>query len=611
MTGATPPRLSSAGPLDPLHGFPLWFADGSDLRLELVLEPDPLAPAVGDRPQPQLPLRFPDNFPDEAFYFFAESRIPVAATGQPGGEARVLFCLEAAFGGSGNPAAGQQIVFSRIRVRMKDVNPLGRYTVVHPYGRLDNLEADERGRVDYTEDLGIAEGDPTRVLISGQVAPFLRPLIEPSNGYISDGVTAVRIQPGPHREQGTAVDYVKIIGPQIRDGTASVGSSAALQNPDEALSSLFTLQGRLAQRAGVRLRCATYARLDNGRFLLTIQAESLPGMDLRYSSPFSHVSLVESKGLYSAIVESDQLPPSAQLLNATDLPVTSIPIRFEPLLEVFDGVYDRQQDELRFKIRSSDPDQPVAIPSLAISDLNEFSGSTPIESEAFVSIIIPAPSQLPAELIFEVVVDPQMDPCRWRFPIAVQGSVDGNQPVEAIIKPLAAALAGEPLLLDGSGSRGAASFQWSSVDPNAAVTLATPDQMTCDFTASQPGSYDIQLQVTGPAGGSDAQRSDAQQITINVVPPAPEELSVQLCEYRTAKRQYLIRGRLETDRASTVIRASLMGQEIATITTAPGEWEIRQTLASDSQALRPNDVGRRLRIKSRDAEAMPLLIIRN
>jgi hypothetical protein len=130
--------------------------------------------------------------------------------------------------------------------------------------------------------------------------------------------------------------------------------------------------------------------------------------------------------------------------------------------------------------------------------------------------------------------------------------------------------------------------------------------MTCDFTTNQPGSYGIQLDVQGPTGGG-----DAQQVSIDVLRPAPEKLSVQQCEYRTSKRQYLIRGRLETDRATTVIHASLRGQEIATITTAPGEWEIRQTLASTSQTLEPNDVGKRLRIKGHDAEATALLIIRN
>ena len=52
MTVSNPNRLSSAGPIDPANGFPIWFQDASGLRLELVTLPDPLAPAVGELPKP-------------------------------------------------------------------------------------------------------------------------------------------------------------------------------------------------------------------------------------------------------------------------------------------------------------------------------------------------------------------------------------------------------------------------------------------------------------------------------------------------------------------------------------------------------------------------------
>ena len=48
MAVPNPQRLAFAGPVDPVHGFPMWFEDAGGLRLELVLDADPLAPAIGE-----------------------------------------------------------------------------------------------------------------------------------------------------------------------------------------------------------------------------------------------------------------------------------------------------------------------------------------------------------------------------------------------------------------------------------------------------------------------------------------------------------------------------------------------------------------------------------
>ena len=70
-------RLSEVGPLDPRTGYPLWYEDSTGVRLELVWEQDD-------------------------------------------GEARVILALEATFGGNEEIRDGQQIVFGRIRFRIKD-----------------------------------------------------------------------------------------------------------------------------------------------------------------------------------------------------------------------------------------------------------------------------------------------------------------------------------------------------------------------------------------------------------------------------------------------------------------------------------------------------------
>lgn len=589
-----PYRLSEFGQIDSSHGFPIWFADNSGLRLELVLEPDVKMPVLEPRPWPLLPLRFPGNFPEEAFYFFAESRIPVAALGKPGGEARISFSLEAAFASpTGVAAPGRQVVFARIRVRMRDVSPYGVYSVVHPYGRIDGLVADDRGRIRYTEDLGSAEANPTRVILSGTVAPFLRPLgFNPSSEtHIGDGVTAVTIEPGPHKEAGSAVDYVRISGP-VAQPASNISNipinPAQAASLDEVISREFILQGRLATRAGVQLRQATYARATDGRLQLSLQAESLPGMDLRFSSEASHVRLQEHRGLYSGVLTAVQLPLTCQLLNVSDQPVSSCPVRFTPKVEVNDLVYDRDNDTLSFTIRCSDPNCRLAVPALGITDLSSLANGTNIQADRDTKIQISAPRHVSADLAIGLVNTDGTVEMLWRFPISLQGSPDTNLAVEARIRAPSTVFVGDELQLDGSQSLGGSTFTWSNAD--ASVTLKNISDMVCGFKASQAGGYDVHLQVGGAAGVASA------QTRITVLDVGPVNLEVTSCEYRTSLRQYLIRGRLGTARPVTTITASLGTRQIGSIETEAGEWEISTVLTAAAEALVPKDVGIRLQI---------------
>ena len=99
--------------------------------------------------------------------------MPVGGNGVVG-RARLILALEAAFGGAGEPADDARVVFARIRVRMDDLIPFAKYVVTHPYGVTDELEADEDGRVFWTDDRGIADENFAAVVLAGRVAPFLR-----------------------------------------------------------------------------------------------------------------------------------------------------------------------------------------------------------------------------------------------------------------------------------------------------------------------------------------------------------------------------------------------------------------------------------------------------
>ncbi len=133
-TGLNPAIPNKAvGPIDPRIGYPLWYRDELGKRLTLCLDasgncvaPDspfnPLAPA-------SVTTASPINFPEEAFYSYADARI----TRPSGGQVRLVITTEAAFTTAG-PVVGQQITFERIRVRVDQLTPGAVYTITHPFG---------------------------------------------------------------------------------------------------------------------------------------------------------------------------------------------------------------------------------------------------------------------------------------------------------------------------------------------------------------------------------------------------------------------------------------------------------------------------------------------
>jgi len=115
--------LAAVGPTGSAYGFPTWYSDKGDTRLEPCLDgDDPLCGFLpGDIPDATLPIAFPGNFPDEFFYFLASSTLTL-----PGGGRAVLTSgLEAAFlkwmgtdapaGYLGGPAAGHTVTGGPVR----------------------------------------------------------------------------------------------------------------------------------------------------------------------------------------------------------------------------------------------------------------------------------------------------------------------------------------------------------------------------------------------------------------------------------------------------------------------------------------------------------------
>src|SRR5215813_11002947 len=95
-------QLARTGPVDHNNGFPQWYQDQTGLVLDACL---PNAAELADGTclvtpdqltNPSAPIVFPNNFPDEFFFFNANSNMDVN-----GGRALLVMALEGAFANGG------------------------------------------------------------------------------------------------------------------------------------------------------------------------------------------------------------------------------------------------------------------------------------------------------------------------------------------------------------------------------------------------------------------------------------------------------------------------------------------------------------------------------
>ncbi|MFF1253064.1 S-layer homology domain-containing protein [Pseudarthrobacter sp. NPDC058329] len=220
--------LSETGPIDPTHGYPAWFSDGGNaaagldpLQLELCLD-GPLCLATAERPNPDQPVSFPDNFPGEAFWWTGEASIDSGNT-----SALLVLAQEAAFVNE-DPVEGDQVAFSRVRIRIDGVAANSNYTVTHPYGTI-TLPSDAAGSINFTEDHGCFDTPCNQQTFeraaNGTVGPFLRWTSGAPEGYIGDPNQVHAVVGSP-----TGNNFFQVEGPGI----------------SPLRTDLFAIQGKLA-----------------------------------------------------------------------------------------------------------------------------------------------------------------------------------------------------------------------------------------------------------------------------------------------------------------------------------------------------------------------------
>jgi hypothetical protein len=174
VTSTAHAALERVGPTsnDPrIGGFPAWYQDTTGLALEFC---DPLSASEVDGGwclllpgDVTIPEAFPTNFFDEHFYYAGDASLAPAT----GGTALLRVALESAF--TTAVRQGDQITFTRIRVKLNPVPLTGTYRFIHPYGE-EVIDAAAGDRIFFTDDIGIAAapGDFTAAM-NGRVGPFL------------------------------------------------------------------------------------------------------------------------------------------------------------------------------------------------------------------------------------------------------------------------------------------------------------------------------------------------------------------------------------------------------------------------------------------------------
>ncbi len=152
-----------------------------------------------------------------------------------GASALLVMAQEAAFGGPGDIAQGQQVAFQRLRIRIDDAVPGATYTITSPYG-VDTLVADEDGQVRMTDDTGcLSPPCGFDASLNGRIGPFLRwdPDVSPAapEGYVGDPNVEHQVVGSPED-----TNFFRVQGPGI--GGPGV---------DMVQTDLFAVQGRIAR----------------------------------------------------------------------------------------------------------------------------------------------------------------------------------------------------------------------------------------------------------------------------------------------------------------------------------------------------------------------------
>ena len=532
---ATPPPahlnntvgFKSVGPIFEPNGFPLTYTDTSGQRLELCVDPSNAMCIMGDLPTPGAPVAFPTNFPDEAFYSVGDATV---ATNGTGAKALLVASTEAAFGGAGVPADGQQITFGRLRIRAAGVTDGATYKITHPFG-VDTLVADSaaagqlagvaRG-INVTEDIGDLVGGGTfEQTLASRPAPFLKWDSElgtlpqlPGGGpaYLGDPAVAHTVTGSPYNTNVFRLEGPLGSFPGSPDQCTNAGlgdSNSATDLSDCVETKLFSIQGKVATRAGVQVQKAVYANEGAGH-TIDLFAKSEPGQRLVITG--TGISQTEMRGdgngKYFGRVYADGAPPAdLAVTNITDSPKTVDHVAaalFGDKVHITSAIYDN--DTKKLVVIAQSGDDAATLKLAGYPAVVPVGGTGQPSTFTVDNVAVP-----PADAVVTSSKGGTDDD-----DIVITGADFGSLQVVAAIGTDATSVAtNQAVTLDGTGSTGTiTTYAWTQTAGPALTFAAAAPSIT--FTPTVAGTYGFKLTVTG----SGVNNSASDNITLNVVAAA-------------------------------------------------------------------------------------------
>ena len=520
--------LKQVGPINEENGYPLWYKDTNNVKLELCLDPSDSNCIMGDVPDPTQPVSFPDNFPDEAFYAAAETSIDYGA-----GTAQLVTALEAAFASAdGLPASGQQVTFGRIRMRASGLVDGAEYTLTHPFG-VDHVTAEPGAfkGINVTEDIGSLTPDGVfDQTLGSRPGPFLKwdPAVAPAApaGYLGDVTQGHPVVGSPY-----STNFFRVEGPKGSfTGSTQLCQDPSLGNDPVALDDCiqtndFFVQGKIATRMGVQVTHATYSNSGTGQ-LMDIFATSEAGQELVVKgSGVPQTKMREDAarpGRYYARVFADGPPPSdLSVTNVTDAPDTIDHIpnsMFGDKVHIGRAVYNNDTRTL-----TVDAESGVGTSVLSLADLPNAASTV---TQGVTTWTVPNLAVPPPEVTVtsgKGGVDSE--------DVVITGAEDKAVDVTAVITADTTQLqVNQTLTLDGLASAGTVSSYAWSVAPTvgAKLTPVGTSGSSVTFAATAAGTYTVRLTVTGKTSSSSTDLTITVQ-SPNAVPVAdagPDQLGV-------------------------------------------------------------------------------------
>jgi hypothetical protein len=377
VAGSALAQLARVGPVDRSNGFPQWYQDSTGLVLDACL---PNAAELADGTclvtpdqlsNPAAAILFPNNFPDEFFFFNANSTMDVN-----GGRALLVLALEGAFL-NGPVVAGDQMVFARLRIRVDIPAPGGTYRVIHPFGveEFPDLTPGLKS-INFTNDVGLIAGDFGGAL-NGKITTFLRasttaggpasPFVILNGGhtFITDPLVTTPITGSPFGTNVFRIEGPNIGGPGI----------------DFIQTDQFTLMGRVHLApvpSPVDVTRATYRRNPSAAqadvFATATPAIGVPDPVLSVTGTNTLGTMMSRMGTkyyaQAQLRNPYSIPASLLITNSADSPVTFAQADLVDEVQITAANWDPSTQVLTVQAYSGDQVAPPMLMALGFGQLD-------------------------------------------------------------------------------------------------------------------------------------------------------------------------------------------------------------------------------------------------